>query len=345
MKIYEITIKPQSGFGTPLKGDTLFGQFCWQIVYDSKLANKPLDSLISSYNSNPFIIFSSVYPKLKKNNKHYFAFRTPSLPIDELFNLPSDVKEKIRKRKEYKSKEWMLIQEGQNINSFKEVEFLNDGELIDTINANKDEKIAKEISNVKFKRFYVPFSQSHNKINRLTNTTGEEGFAPFVVEQNVFCPLAELVLFVGFDETSLNIEQIMTGLERIGILGFGKDASTGLGKFSLVGYKETDLLKIKNDTHNACYTLSPCVPNKDVFAEMFFTPITRFGKHGDIFAKSGNPFKNPVIMADEGAIFKLKNKEIFNKPYIGTALSGLSKIEPKTVIQGYSLYIPVEVTV
>ena len=76
---------------------------------------------------------------------------------------------------------------------------------------------------------------------------------------------------------------------------------------------------------------------------MFFTPFTRFGRHGDVLAKSGNPFKNPVIMADEGGIFIPKNKEIFSKPYIGRAVADISKIEPKSVTQGYSLYIPVRV--
>jgi CRISPR-associated protein Csm4 len=49
-------------------------------------------------------------------------------------------------------------------------------------------------------------------------------------------------------------------------------------------------------------------------------------------------------MMDEGAILKPKKEkadDIFGKPYIGTAVTGISKAEPKTVAQGYSLYIPV----
>lgn len=37
MKLLEITIKPEAGFGAPLKGDTLFSQFCWQGAYDRSL--------------------------------------------------------------------------------------------------------------------------------------------------------------------------------------------------------------------------------------------------------------------------------------------------------------------
>lgn len=57
------------------------------------------------------------------------------------------------------------------------------------------------------------------------------------------------------------------------------------------------------------------------------------------------PFKNPIIMADEGGIFKPKNLGVFHRPYIGTAVMNISKAEPKSVAQGYSLYIPVKVEV
>jgi CRISPR-associated protein Csm4 len=75
---------------------------------------------------------------------------------------------------------------------------------------------------------------------------------------------------------------------------------------------------------------------------MYFAPFTRFGRHGDVLAKSSNPFKNPVIMADEGAIFMPADLDrTMNKPYIGTAVTNISKAEPNAVTQGYSLYIPV----
>lgn len=343
MKIYEITIKPSSGFGTPLKGDTIFGHFCWQIAYDSKLIGRSLEELLLNYDTAPFAIFSSMYPKFVEGKNCYFAFITPNLTLDELFNLPEDRKDKIRKRKEYKSKSWMFIKKDQSFKSFKELLFLNNNELLKIANVNVNDEKRKRAQRNGIKKFVISHNQYHNKINRLTNTTSEGEFAPFAVEQQVFYPETELALFVGIDEKVLTIEQIRIGLERIGVLGFGKDASTGLGRFELGKETEIDLSKTGTDSPNACYTLSPCVPEKDTFAEMFFVPFTRFGKHGDVLAKSGNPFKNPVIMADEGAILKPKDKGIFSKPYIGMAISEVSKIEPKTVTQGYSLYIPVEV--
>jgi len=51
-------------------------------------------------------------------------------------------------------------------------------------------------------------------------------------------------------------------------------------------------------------------------------------------------------MADEGAVLVSERmNEILEHPYIGTGISNISKAEPKTVMQGYSLYIPVKVEV
>lgn len=345
MKVYEITIKPVSGFGTPLKGDTIFGHFCWQIAYDPNLMGNSLEELLSAYHEKPFAVFSSMYPKFIEGKTSCYVIKSPNLPVDYLFDLPTNKKDRIKERKEYKAKIWMLIKEGQKFKSFKELRFLNDKELLKMANANISDEMRKQIRRTGAKNFVVPFTQYHNKINRLTNTTGEEGFAPYAVEQHVFYPETELALFAGIDETVISIEQIRKGLERIGTSGFGKDASTGLGRFELGEDNEIDLSQMGSDSPNACYTLSPCVPEKESFSEMYFTPFARFGKHGDVLAKSNNPFKNPVIMADEGAILKPKDKDVFNKPYIGVAVSNISKTEPKAVTQGYSLYIPVSVEV
>lgn len=345
MKVYEITIKPITGFGTTLKGDTIFGHFCWQIAYNENLTGKTLDELLSNYQSNPFVIFSSAYPKFCIGTKYHYALKTPDLPLDTIFNMPEDKKERVKKRKEYKAKRWMIIQEGMKISSLKDLDKLNNKELFEKVKSSISEETRRQIKRAGAKSIAADFTQFHNKINRQTGTTGEEGFAPFAVEQQVFLSETELALFVGIDETVINIEQVLSGLEMIGEFGFGKDASTGLGRFELGEDNEVNLSKLGIDSSNACYTLSPCVPEKETFSEMYFTPFTRFGRHGDIFAKSSNPFKNPVIMADEGAILKPKDRGVFNKPYIGRAIPNVSKIEPKTITQGYSLYIPVSVEV
>ncbi len=347
MKVYDITIKPVSGFGTPLKGDTIFGHFCWQIAHDESLAEKPLSDLISQYSEKPFAVFSSAFPKLCFGSKYLYAFKSPSLPPDKLFNIPGNKKERIEKRKEYKAKIWMMIEEGQKLFSFKDkgIDFLTDKELLIKAESILSEKTKKDLQKASMKGLTTGFTQPHNTINRLTATTGGDAFAPYAVDQQVFLPETELALFVGIDDELITIEQVKEGIEKIGAFGFGKDASTGLGKFELGEDTEIDLAEMGSDNPDACYTLAPCVPERDIFEETFFTSFTRFGRHGDRLANSANPFKNPVIMADEGAVFKPKESSIFNKPYIGRAVSGVSKIQQKAVTQGYSLFIPVNLEV
>lgn len=345
MKTYEIVIKPLSGFGTPLKGDTIFGHLCWQIAHDEELTGKSLDAFLVNYPAKPFAIFSSAYPKFCIGDSHCYALKTPSLPPDELFPFQGDIRQRIEKRKEYKAKKWMILEKDKKFLSFKKLKFLSDEVLFEDLKATISDDARRRIKQAELKNTVAPFSQFHNKINRITGTTGKEGFAPFSMEQQVFLPESELSIFAGIDEATITIEQVKAGLDRIGCTGFGKDATTGLGRFEVLGDSEIDLTKMGSDSPNGCYTLAPCVPEKETFTEMFFTPFTRFGRHGDVLAKSSNPFKNPVIMADEGGIFKPKMEDVFQKPYIGTAVINISKAEPKSVAQGYSLYIPVMVEV
>tara|TARA_B100002003_G_scaffold245094_1_gene272330 strand:- start:87 stop:1124 length:1038 start_codon:yes stop_codon:yes gene_type:complete len=343
LNTYEIIIKPQTGFGTPLKGDTIFGHFCWQIAHDEELSGNDLNTLLSNYATVPFAVFSSACPRFCIEGSHYYVLRTPSLPPEDMFELPEEKRERIKKMKEYKDRKWMVLNKDSGFSSFRELSFLTDDALFEDIKAGLSEDTIKILRKSDTRNFAAPFSQSHNKINRLTGTTGMEGFAPFTVEQHMFLPETELALFVGIDEEIIKIDQVKSGIERIGWTGFGKDASTGLGRFELGEINEIDLLRMGSNMPNSCYTLAPCVPEKDSFRKMFFTPFTRFGRHGDVLAKSGSPFKNPVIMADEGGIFVPGDSEILKKPYIGSAATNISKAEPGTVAQGYSLFIPVKV--
>lgn len=341
MKVYQITIQPQSGFGTPLKGDTLFGHLCWQLVYDRALASLPIEDVLKQYPERPFAVFSSAVPLIGSGEGRACVFRTPPLQLDRLFDLPEDRHERIKKRKEYKARRWMLLHSDTRIDSFRAQSYLSDEELFNRFFEGADPGVQRSLMKCRTRKFVVDFSQPHNTINRRTNATGEAPFAPYVAEQTVFAPGAELALFAGIDEEMMGAEQLLEGLGRIGASGFGRDASTGLGRFQVIGSREVSLSDRGAQDPNACYTLGPCVPQRDFFSDAFFLPFTRFGRHGDALARSGQPFKAPVVMADEGAVFTTTDTRVFDQPWIGTAVQGISKAEPDTVMQGYSLYLPV----
>lgn len=340
MKTFAITIRPVSGFGTPLKGDTFFGHICWQAVYDKELFGHSIDELLADYEKNPFIIISSAYPGLGNG----FALKRPCMPLENLFeSSEKDLIDIIKKRKDLKKKRWMYVCKHEPLTSLRlEGIYLNDNELWEKVILSEAPETMRQKNKKAIKSFVVTNSQTHNTINRLTGTTGEGQFSPYSVDQLVYMPWAKLVIFVGIRE-GIKIEQVEEALKRVGTTGFGKDASTGLGRFEVERYEEINLSEINSSKPNACYTLSPSIPNKEEFKKIFFAPFTRFGRHGDILARSKNPFKNPVIMADEGAVLIPRSNNIFSKPYIGKAVFNISKVVPNAITQGYSLYIPVKV--
>lgn len=339
MKTFEIIIKLLSGFGTPIKGDTLFGHICWHLVYDDKILGMSLGKLIADYATNPFLVVSSAYPNLD----NVYALKRPDLPLDKLFDFSNvDKADIIKKRKDLKKKRWMCLIKGQQIKTLKSDKlYLSDSELFENLINYRNPEMQRFLRKTDVKSFILDYTQPHNTINRLTGTTGEGQFAPYFVDYFMYPPDAELVIFAGLRE-DISIEQLMEVIKKIGETGFGKDASIGFGRFMVVEYKEIDLFSMGSENPNACYTLAPCVPEKNIFTRMFFTPFIRFGRHGDILAKSKNPFKNPVIMADEGAVL-IPDRNIPDRSYIGTSVVNISKVEPDAVSQGYSLYIPIKV--
>ena len=286
MKTYEITIKPLSGFGTPLKGDTIFGHVCWQAAYNDRLFGSSIETLLADYAANPFLIISSAYPISYEGTKSIYMLKRPDLPLDNLFDFSGmEKKSIIGERKKLKAKKWMPVKESQSIVSFKDIKYINDKELFEMFRDSVTADLQKDARKKGVKSFMADYSQPHNAINRLTGTTGEGRFAPFVVDQKVYFPQTELSIFVGINDR-ITVKQVENALNKIGECGFGKDASTGLGRFEVCGSDKIDLQSLGSPEHNACYTLSPCVPEKDVFLRSFFSPFTRFGRHGDILAKS-----------------------------------------------------------
>lgn len=221
--------------------------------------------------------------------------------------------------------------------------YVSDDELVSRLNQAPPDATMKALGDEAPPRLIKQVAQPHNTINRVTHTTGEGMFAPFEEEASFLYPGIELAILVLIDPEATDRDRIATAVERIGKCGYGKNASTGLGRFVLRGCRERELPTIASP--NACYTLAPCVPQKGAFAQFHFMPFIRFGKHGDLLGRSRNPFKNPVVMADEGAVLIAASGAVFEKPCLGSAVLNSSKTMPQTVAQGYAMYLPCRVEI
>lgn len=303
MQLYTWKITPQSGFATPLIGDTLFGQMCWFIRY--RFGEARLTDLLKGYTENqPFMVVSDAFPsgKLPK----------PTLPMS-CFNEVKGVD-----RKALKKRQWIAAED-----------------LATPLN----DWLGKAQASSQLKHSV----QVHNQINRHTSTTGE-GFAPFAVEQFYYDTDTELDVYITFDDGRISVDELTEVLSDIGAFGYGKDATTGLGKFIVKPPSAAATLKTHQDA-NAYLTLAPVAmqgmhcDTKHTYYELF----TRLGRLGaQAVVESGKPFKAPILMAKTAAM--IKHPVATEVTYLGKGLGGegsLSKAFAHIVHQGYAPVVPI----
>ncbi len=216
----------------------------------------------------------------------------PTLPLKAF-----DVDES--EKKEFRKKAWIDVKE------------LQQGYL----------KKTKELS------FYKTDIRTRNSLNRVTFSTGEEGFDPFSLEEITF--LYQPVIYIMFNENVFKAEEIIERLNIIGKVGFGKKGSIGKGHFkaeidkTFQGFDEVD--------SKYYLTLSPTILNRQPnIKEAYYNTFNRFGKSHS----SKTPFKKPLLMADSGAVIKLEKRE----DYIGRGIE--NGINTQSLVQGYSIVVP-----
>ena len=307
MNPYRLRITPRSAFGSKPMGDTLFGQLCWAVR--NRHGEERLGDLLKDYTAGqPFAVVSDAFPA------GYLP--RPALPT-HCFDLPDGDRKAVKKRA------WLPVEKfGEPVQSW----------LTHC-------KAPAEIQGASPKAHPQP----HNTLSRESGTTGTGEFAPYAMEQLWYGTGTLLDVYFLIDETRLRADELKTLLEDIGAVGFGRDASIGLGKFSLEDMEPIALPC--QGSADAFLALAPCAPQGLGLEpkRSFYQPFTRFGRHGDIGVHlNGGPFKAPVLLAQTGAVFPpLPAGEglVGVRGFIGQGLGGdgsLSKTIKETVHQGYA---------
>ena len=326
MRLFRLSLAPLTAFGTPLAGDTFFGQLCWTLRH--LYGNQRLNTLLDGYTAgHPFAVVSDGLP-------HGFI-PLPSLPGSFWTQHNSD------DRKALKKKRWLPIEELESpLNDWRGLAW-NDAEMAEAILGKDGTGQLAETER----------AQPHNTLNRQTGTTGEGQFAPYAMPQRWFHPAMRFDLYIVLDETKLSLEALTNALETMGQTGFGRDASIGLGKFRCIGAPQPHSFAATANTDsselaNSWLTLGPCAPQGQGFCPQrsFYQTVTRFGRHGDIAVQSGNPFKRPILLARAGAVFRPEHM-LSQQSYVGQGIGGVSETMPETVHQGYAPVVPICVKV
>ena len=308
--LHRATLALHTPLGTPLAGDTLFGQLCWALREAAGEAE--LSRRLHGYTQGaPWLVASDGFP--------VGYLPKPTLP--QTFEPPRDADE----RKAAKKLRWIpakLI-----------------GESLSVLLAGA---VGDGAAYAKAPRAGV---QAHNTLNRLTGTTGTGEFAPYTQPQTFHERGQRIDVYLVLDEERVSADEAGQLLNAIGATGFGRDASIGLGKFTVLAVEPAAFAA--PPVANAYWTLAPCAPQGQGFAgeRSHWRVLTRFGRHGNAHALAGNPFKTPVLMAATGAVLT-PDGAFVPRLFVGRGLGGdgsLSKAEPATVHQGYAPVVPITV--
>lgn len=308
MQTVRVRVRPRSAFGTPLAGDTLFGQMCWALRL--RRGEHGLAALLEGYGSGrPFAVLSDAFPA-------GFVPR-PAVPDFVVGRTVAPVN-----RKDEKRRQWLPVSgSGTPLASW----------LDQAIALPKNGRPMAGVV-------------TQNTINRLTGTAGKGLFAPRQADQIVFPKGGELELYAVLDDARFGIDDLRLSLEDCGATGYGRDASTGLGKFEVA--EVVPHRWPKAESAELAVTLAPCAPVPDSLDRdrCFYQPLTRFGRHGSMAAWSGEagPFKRPILLLKTAAVLAFRQTGVgaFHGTGLGGEVQPISGVIPQTVHQGYAPLLP-----
>jgi CRISPR-associated protein Csm4 len=305
MKTCRLTLRPLTQFGTPLAGDTLFGHLCWAVR--ERHGERRLAELLQGYtDGQPFAAVSDAFPA--------GMLPKPTVPL-ALLGIEIDPAQ----RKQARERRWLSLDKAHL-------------PLTQWLNAARSSHAA------------TTTIVTQNTIDRLTGTTGAGPFAPRQIERTVFTADARLELYAVLDERRLDRTFFMRLVQDIGAMGYGRDATTGIGKFAVESVEE-HAWPVQRSRH--WLTLAPCAPDARSLdpAWCFYQPVTRFGRHGNLAVRFGVPFKHPILMLRTGALLTTRepmDASVHGSP-IGGSSAPISQAIPDTVHQGYAPVVPLNV--
>lgn len=305
MKAYRLTLRPLTAFGTPLAGDTLFGHLCWAVL--ERFGRARLGSLLQGYtDGNPFAALSDAFPQ--------GCLPRPAVP-DAVIRWKLDP----RQRKQMRRRIWLPA-------------------------ADPGLPLSEWLGMAQEANVMETAVLTQNTIHRLTGTTGEGQFAPRQVERIDFVADAKMDVYAVLDEHRLTAEELRQLMDDIGTMGYGRDASTGLGKFAIESVVES---RWSRATSAHWLTLAPCAPEPAALdaARCYYQPVTRFGRHGSLGVRLGKPFKRPLLLLNTGALLTARTPAewLVHGRGLGGRQQPLSDVIPETVHQGYAPVVPLNV--
>ena len=284
MSLHRYILKPESAWGTPLRSDTLAGLLLYRLAEDE--GEEALRAEISAFmDGRPPFVLSSAMPK-----DTVFAPKLPPRPrkgFAELLEKGAFVGEngkelstfdalslfkKYRKKRFLPLPVWQRHCENLSVaNLF--AEFCQNPGLWEMPTAKRQQEM-------------------HVTISRNSSTALEGGL--FVSHAYWPAEGMEYHIYAQTEDSFALLER----LRRIGQLGFGRDASTGKGAFSI----EEDpgfVPPAKNLPHGLLVSMLSAPDMQGL--DGWYAVEVKSGKAGQGISR-GNPYKSPFLCVQEGAV-------------------------------------------
>lgn len=170
---------------------------------------------------------------------------------------------------------------------------------------------------------------THNTINRLTNTTGEEGGVYSLPETVI--PEVSVYLKVTSDEWK---DKVFNWLKDLSNTGYGRKKSIGKGQFTVERIEEYNFPAVNKA--NGFVTLSNFSPAETDPVEGLYKTFVKYGKLGEEFTFCGNPFKKPLLMIKTGSAFKTNSQP---EDYYGRVAEEIAPAKNEVVQYAYGFAV------
>jgi CRISPR-associated protein Csm4 len=304
MRYVEIVIRPLSDWMTPWQADTLFGHFAWSIRYEE--GEQVLKEWLAAFDENgePPLVLSDGFVGRWLPRPMLPPIRRPDKPVLEL--------EEAIEAKKRKSLRW-IDREALLQGRFDDLESLTD---------RGDPRVSVV---------------HHNIINRYSHRSlNEDGL--YATEQYGL-PEGETTISVyARVKDKRELERLKHHLDRAGLGGFGKRKSVGMGRFEVAEYIARDAWFNRADA-DAHMWLSHGVPSPHDPVHGCYRLDTKYGKLGEGWAVSGNPFKRPFTRLVPGSVFAGSNA---HRNWSGRILRNISPVHSEVIQYAFALTLPLK---
>jgi CRISPR-associated protein Csm4 len=310
MKLFRVVYHLRSAVASDWQADTIFGHLCWALRYldgEDKLAQFLKDYELGQ----PPLVISNGFPG--------DLLPRPITPPQERHEEKKTIREQIERFK--------ADRKLRKINLFSPQEFNTARGF--PLRAKKSSSWFEAKKRVTLK----------NQINRLTATTGAEGNLYDFEEtfwsytdgkKTAYAPIS---IYVKVRDDF--VKQAEHLFSFIAAQGYGKRKSVGYGEIGAYSFDAFGDFESPPDA-NGFVSLSNFVPARDDPGEGTWQTMVKYGKLGEEYAASGNPFKRPLLMFMAGSTFY----DVPCREYYGRMVKNIAPSYPDVVQYGLAFPVP-----